>query len=141
MHGGFTIIPYMDPPKASPPPCSLLLCRAAGNHPTWRRDRGAACDLVALANSCLVHIYALIPCLCWIALSRPCRKGSIKQGEGHRGWSLLWDRNPVAPSSLPLSAWFHGLACPGGTQACRAQTSPDTKLQSAVGRTDPAAPE
>lgn len=64
--GRFAIIPYVSPPKASLPPCSLLLCRAARKHPVWRKDRGVACDLVAMPNSCLVHICALIPCLCWI---------------------------------------------------------------------------
>lgn len=111
------------PPKTAPAPCSLLFCRAAGWHPMWRRDRGAACDLVALANSCLVHICALIPCLWWITLSKPFRKGSIKQGEGHRDWLLLWDRNSVAlssaqfPSLLCLLSMAWGVPClsPGDT--------------------------
>lgn len=115
----------------------------------WRRDRGAARDLVALANSCLVHIYALIPCLCWITLSKPCRKGSVEQGEGCRDWSLLWDGNSVAPRLaqfpspfclLPM-VWDVPCLSRRDTQGCGAQTSPDTKLQSAVGRTDPAVPE
>lgn len=114
----------------------------------WRRDRGAACDLVALDNACLVYICALIPCLCWITLSKPCRKGSVEQGEGCRDGSLLWGGNSVAPGSarfpsllclLPM-VWDVPCLSPRDTQGCRAQTSPDTKLQSAVGRTDPAVP-
>lgn len=73
----------------------------------WRRDRGAACHLVALANSCLVHVHALIP---WITLSKPCRKGSLKQGEGHKDKSLLWDE--FCGTQFTSLLVIHGLAYP-----------------------------